>query len=274
MIFDPSQSGGLGELHTFLRDLLINDWDQPGGAFELSADVTLADIADARHFQNVRIILDALVAEDGTAATVAGAFNRAFSTRMLEQLHIGSVSRESIRRVCKVINESDVPDLHTLRVVCELGGLIARRKNRLRVTHRGQEHLAADHAGSLYRHLFLTFFRTLDLRYIFPLREVPGIQQTLAIILWRLDTVARDWTPVRGLASEVLLPRLLDELRATKYPFDTDEWILAGYVLDPLLDFGLIEKRERRGEWPGLNDTDSIRLTALWHRFLRFSRPD
>ena len=271
MIFDPAQNGGSGEQHNFLHKLLAQDWEQPGGPIEFTPELVLDDLAGAAHFQNVRALLQALAEDDGTLATVTGCFNRAFATRMLGEFHIPDISRESVRRVCKVINEADVPDLHVLRVVCELGGLISRRQKRLRATRRGRELLAADRAGHLFRHLFLTFFRKLDLRYVFHLRDVPGIQRTLAVILWRLDIVAREWTPVHGLAEKVLLPRVLEELRATKYPHDTDEWILSGYVLDPLADFGLIEKRERPTKWPGITETDSIRLTALWRRFVQFS---
>ncbi|MEO8351940.1 MAG: hypothetical protein ABI680_09425 [Chthoniobacteraceae bacterium] len=271
MISDPSQNGGADDRRAFLSALIYQDWQQPGGVIEFSEDLTLGDVADATHFQNVRTILRALVEDDGTPATATGCFNRAFSARMFEELCIPNLDRESMRRMCKVINEADVPDLNLLRAVCEFGGLISRRKKRLRATRRGRQHLADDHAGRLFRDLFMMVFRKLDLRDLFPLRAVPGIQQTLAVILWRLDSVARDWVPFRGLAEQVLLPRVLDELRATKYPHDTDEWIFGGYVIEPLADFGLIEVRERATQWPGIMEKDSIQLTALWRRFVRFS---
>jgi hypothetical protein len=271
MIFDPSQSSGSREPHPFFVALMTKDWEQPGGPFEFNTDLTLAELAGASHFHNVRSILRALAAADGAPATATGCFNRAFAVQMLAEFQMPEKHRKSMRRVCKVINESDVPDLQMLRALCEVAGLIALRQKRFRLTRRGREHLADDLAGALYRRLFLTLFRKLDLRSLFPLRNVPGIQHTLAVTLWRLDAVARDWTPIDRLAALVLLPRVLDELRATKYPHDTDEWILNGYVLDPLCDFGLIEKRERPTRWPGLTETDSIRLTALWQRFVRFS---
>ncbi len=129
MIFDPAQNGGSGEQHNFLHKLLAQDWEQPGGAIEFTPELVLDDLVGAAHFQNVRALLRALAEDDGTLATVTGCFNRAFATRMLGEFHLPEISRESVRRMCKVINEADVPDLHVLRVVCELGGLIARRKN-------------------------------------------------------------------------------------------------------------------------------------------------
>jgi len=48
------------------------------------------------------------------------------------------------------------------------------------------------------------------------------------------------------------------------------EWILAGYVLDPLFDFGLIE-RQKSSEWPSITDKDKIRITPLWRKFIGFA---
>jgi hypothetical protein len=118
--------------------------------------------------------------------------------------------------------------------------------------------------------VFLAYFRRFDLRYL-QLRDVPGIQLTVAAILWRLDIVARDWTPVRALAPRILLPRVLDEMHAVMtYPNDAEEWILAGYLLNPLLDFGLIETK-KHDEWPGVTEKDAIRVTGLWEKFIRFA---
>ena len=130
--------------------------------------------------------------------------------------------------------------------------------------------LPDDQAGALYLVLFVAYFQRFDLRYL-QLRDVRGIQATVAAILWRLDTVARDWIPVRGLAPRILLPQVLAEMhQAMTYPHDGEEWILAAYLLNPLLDFGLIETR-KHGEWPGVSEKDAIRVTALWEKFIRFA---
>ena len=52
--------------------------------------------------------------------------------------------------------------------------------------------------------------------------------------------------------------------------YDTAEWILAGYVLDPLFELGLIE-RKQRNEWPNVTENDAIRVTALWRKFIGFA---
>ena len=269
--YSPGANGDAA-FKPFLIRLLQTEWDQPGGPLWVDADLTLIDVQNALHFQNTRILLRALADEkDGVPATAAGNLNRQFARRMFEAMHIPNVLRESTRHVCKVINEADVRDLQLLRHVCQRARFIVRREKRFRVTPPARALLTDDQAGALYRQLFLTFFRKLDLRSIFPFRQVVGIQNSMAIILWRLDLIARDWTPTRGLAEQVLVPPVLDELRAAMISdFDTEEFILAGYVLEPLLDFGLLE-RQTKSDWPGLDDKDAIRLTALWTRFLHFA---
>ena len=131
--------------------------------------------------------------------------------------------------------------------------------------------LSDGQAGALYRTLFLAYFRRFDLRYDFYFRDVPGIQATMPVILWRLGTMADDWTPVCGLAPEILLPHVLDQMHEVmRCEFDTEEWILAGYVLDPLVDLGLMETK-KQGEWSGVTEKDQIRITALWRKFIGFT---
>jgi len=220
---------------------------------------------------NARLFLAALAEQDGAPTTATGNLSRVFAGVMLDRLRLARPYRDSVRSVCKVINEQDVWPLHLVRVVCECAGLVARRKKRMRLTRAGQALLPDGQAGALFRTLFLAYFRRFDLHYDFNLRDVRGIQETMAVILWRLDTVAGDWKPVRGLAPEILLPGVLNQLhQAMVSQHDREEWILAGYVLDPLLDLGLIE-RKQSSEWPNMTEKDVIRVSALWRKFIRFA---
>lgn len=77
--------------------------------------------------------------------------------------------------------------------------------------------------------------------------------------------VARDWISV-----QLLLPEVLADLRASMTsPYDTEEWILAGYVLNPLCDFRLIEAKAGRLV-SMVEKNDLIRTTQLWNRFIQF----
>ena len=234
----------------FARRLLQADWESTIGPMRFSASLTLSDLADAAFLHNARVLMAGLAAEQGTPATAAGNLTRAFVGKLFDHLALSAHSRESIRAEC--------------------ASLLARRNKRFQLTRAGRELLPDEQAGALYRRLFLAYFRRFDLRHDFNLRDVPLIQQSFAVILWRLDTVARDWTPVRGLARHILLRAVFDQLHAAmKSPYDKEEWVLDGYVLRPLFDLGLIE-RTPQSEWPSITENDQIRTSALWRMFITF----
>lgn len=270
MIHFAPEPSGRAVFEAFLRRLLDADWQDPQGPLRLSQNLILADLASSTFFQNTRVLLTALTESNGTVATATGNLNRVFVRQMFDRITLPKPGRESTLAVCKVINEPDVWPLHLARIVGECAGLITRRNKRAQLTRSGRELLPDEQAGSLFRKLFLAYFRKFDLHYDFHLRDVPGIQQTMAVILWRIDTVARNWVPVRGLAPELLLPGVLNQLRqAMLSTYDTEEWILAGYVLEPLWDLGLLERR-KASEWPSITDKDHIRVTPLWRKFISF----
>jgi len=270
MISDvPESQRDNAVFYAFLDALLRADWRQADGALRLSADLALADLMRSDFFTNARIFLTSL-AETGADTTATGNLNRVFVGGMFESFKLSRTYREETRQVCKVINELDFWALHRARIVSECAGLVTRRKKRFVVTKAGLELLSDERAGELYRKLFIAYFRRYDLQYEFNLRDVPRIQRTMAVILWRLEIVARDWRVVRGLAGEILLPEVHQQLReAMVSKYDTEEWILAGYVLDALRQFGLIE-RKRKGEF-GIEEKDFIRTTELWRKFIKFA---
>lgn len=264
------QSRALAAVQDFCRRLLDADWEAPGGPLRLSGDLELEDLSGSEFFVNARMFLAALAEEDGAPATERGNLSRAFVRLMFDRLVLPEKERESILRECKVINESDVWALHIVRVVCECGGLVIRRKKRFRLTKAARKLLDDDRAGELFRKLFIAYFRRFDLRYGRYVRDVPSIQVAMAVTLWRLDAVARDWTPVCGLAEQVLLPAVLKELHAAMVsPYEKEEWVLSRYILNPLCSLGLIERQED-GEFSFVDADDSIRITALWRKFFWF----
>ena len=270
MIQFAPEPGSPEAFDAFAFSLLRADWESDTGSIRFSSRVTLPELADAVFFQNTRVFLAALAAEQGTPATATGNLTRAFVGSLFDRIIIPVANRESIRHVCKVVNEQDLWALHIARVVAECARLVARRNKRFQLTRAGRELLPDDQAGALYRRLFLAYFRRFDLRYKFNLRDVPFIQQSVAVILWRLDTVAGDWTPVRGLDREILMRPVFEQLHtAMVSPYDKEECILGGYVLLPLLELGLLE-RKPRSEWNLIEQDDQVRTTPLWRKFIHF----
>ena len=135
----------------FMRDLLFADWESPDGPLRLNANLKPADLADAEFFLNTRLFLAALAKENGVPATAANNLNRVFVGQILDKLKLPQPSRDSIRIVCKVINERDVWPLHLARVVSECAKLVTRRKKRFYLTKAGRALISDEQAGALYR---------------------------------------------------------------------------------------------------------------------------
>ncbi len=270
MISDSPEPGIFRGVEGYCRSLCEAEWQDANGPLRLNRALSMADLQDAAFFHNTRQLLFALHEQAGTAATASANLNRVFVRYMFDRVALSPLERESILRYNKVLNEQDLWVLHLSRVVSELAGLITRRSKRFKLTREGVALLGEDRAGELYFKLFITYFRRFDLRYDFHLRDVPAIQQSFAVILWRLADVLENWRAVQGLTPQILLPRVLQQLHeAMVSEYDTEEWIFSGYVLEPLRDFGLIE-RQSKGDWPAITEKDSVRLTQLWKKFISF----
>jgi hypothetical protein len=110
----------------------------------------------------------------------------------------------------------------------------------------------------------------MDLCYLVQVREIPEIQATLAIILWRLEQVAENWRAVKGMAAQILPPRVMTKMVSEQHgDSDTPDFFVSAYMLCPLHDFGLLERR-RESEWR-LGEKDTVRVTPLFRRFIRFA---
>ena len=265
----PLSDVPLDVLNCYLKSLYDADWEDVRGVIRFSADAKQGELARADVFHNAHIFLNALLEEGGTPLTATGNLTRAFVGRVFDRLHLEKNYRTSVRSVCKVINEQDVWPLHEVRLLAEYGKLVARRNKRFVVTKLGRELLADERAGELFRRLFLTYFRTMDLCYLVHVREQPEIQATLAITLWRLEQMAENWRAVKGMAAQILPPRVLKHLVSQQRgDFDNPDYFVSAYVLAPLRDFGLLE-RQRESEWR-VGENDTIRVTPLFRRFIGF----
>jgi len=266
----PLSDVPLEVLNRHLRSLYDADWGDARGAIRFSADIQLGELAQAQVFHNTRIFLNTLVEEGGAAATAAGYLTRAFVGRVIDRLQLAPGYLKTARTYRKTIDERDIWPLHKVRLVAEYGKLVARRNKRFAVTKLGRELLADERAGELFRRLFLTYFRTLDLCYLVRAREQPEIQATLAITLWRLAQVAENWRAVKGMAAQILPPRVLTQIVSRQQSeYDTPDFFVAAYVLRPLRDFGLLE-RQRENEWR-LGEKDKVRVTPLFRRLIGFA---
>jgi hypothetical protein len=269
---DVIKRGSTAPPQSLVSTMLKPGWEDPKGRFRLRDDLRLVDLAKSQFLANTRLFLTTLAESDGADATAGGNLNRGFVKKICHEMIGARLLRKSLLSICKVINETDFRPLHLVRLVSEAAGLVVRRKRRFQLTKTGQELLAPDQAGLLFRTLFIACFHNLKLHYNSHFPEVPEIQENIPVILWRISKLLRQWIPVRGLPRRVLSPEVLSQVRSSLTPqFDSEEWILCVYVLDPLVDLGLITKKKSH-EWRHVTDKDVVRLTPLWGKFISFRR--
>lgn len=243
--------------------LTSGDWTTTG-PLRLNGEIPLTTLGRARFLRNARTFLAEVDDAGGVKATEAGNLNRKFVGQMLDRLEFDPEYLADVRRMNKVINEEDVNDLHILRVILSVARLLKKRSGRFTVTRNGRAMLPEEKAGTLYRDLFYTFYRRFNLAYLGNW-DNPALQYGVPIVLFRLSSAARKWTPVRRLAETTLHEDAL-------YPDPT--WPNAGpfqyydRIIQPLVEFGLLERR-RTGR---LSEIDAIhvRKLPLYDRFLRF----
>jgi hypothetical protein len=256
----------------FIAQLLKADWNAPNSPIQMADDLSYDEVKYVLFFDQARQFLRLMEENRGAPLTAMGNLNRAYVALMMEKL-------DWLRRhmaplvdlgVCKVFNEQDVRPLEVLHGVCEYGKLIHKRRNRAFVTNKGRELLAAAHAGSLYRLLLLTLFQQFDLDFLSGYRETPYVQDSMAVILWRLQMMARDWATAEQLTGEVFLYSVSDQIKAVS-PWPTAEAaVLADEVLEPLTWFGLLVCDQPLERWHH-RDKPKYRKSPLFDRFLTFN---
>lgn len=238
------------------------------GAITLNADLTLEDFGDAPLPREVRALLSRIGAGPGIKLTEAGRFNGAFAEEMLDSMIWPDLGAEGIRAVCKVINETDVPPLHQLRVLIEFAGLTRKHKGHLRLARGARQLLEPEATGKLSALLFRTLFTRFNLAYLD--RSVMGIhlQRHAPLTLYMISREAEAWIAPAELQQRVVAPD--DEMLHASQSLRV--LVFESRILDPLTWLGLLERREQPGRAEGRRDS-AVRKTALFDRFLSFHLP-
>lgn len=250
--------------------LLYGDWASQG-ALRLNEHLSLAELADAPLFADARTLLDFIATHGPVKETAARNLPRAAVAALVPRLRapwrLGSprTADEAPAR-----NEEDVFWLSPLRHCLLFAGLLIRRKG-LRISRRGRELMTDDRAGELYALLFRTVFRTLNLGVLSRDDRHPGLQSTVAYTFYKLRTEARTWKSSQALAESAWLESAKDPRTEWEVFDDADyrHYTLRHRVLDPLVQFGLLEDRAIPTDSAWRKDIE-YRVTPLFNRFMRF----
>jgi hypothetical protein len=261
--------GGLSPIA--MGQLLYGDWMETG-ALRVARDLSPVEVADVAVLADVRLLLEFVRDRGPIKLTATGALPLAVVAELVPRLRTelplpGHDPFEWIGRRL----EDDVRWLPVLRFMLTASGLLYRRKG-LRVSKRGLAMLADERAGELYSLLFLVLFRELDLRLLDYYEGQAALQSTVAYSFYRLRDCARTWTSHRTLADQAWHPDKRDP--PTEFQLERGLDLAPGTfrwrVLEPLLQFGLLEARVPPGPEPDYARDKEFRTTPLFDRFLRF----
>jgi hypothetical protein len=244
-----------------VKRLLASEWDDPEGAVWLREDLTLEQLGQCPVLANARTLLQVAIERGGLGATAKGNLKLDVVGALVDAWQTADSAFRIFRESATRITEQDVWPLHEVRVVCELAGLLRKRKHRFEITRRGRDLAVPTRAGALFALLFRTCFRKYNLAYG-RATEWPELQYQLGFTLYQLPRVARPWRTAADLLPDVVLPHTLANPPVAGHAaWDTAAFTLASHALDPLVQFGLLERRSP-GRYPSLRE-DQYRITPL-----------
>lgn len=255
----------------YVRRLLLADWESSESALQLAEDLSPDEVGSTLFLDQARRFLRLVVESDGVGLTPNGWLKRAVVARMIQELDWTRRYIEPMLGVFKQIEERDVKPIGVIRDVAYAGGLVYNRRGRMHVPKRILPLLRDKEGGRLYRLLFLALFRRLPLDCLYgPEGSVPTLQQSLAVVLWRLHVVAGDWMPLELLPQQILLDQVRKDIEADRSFPDLRLDLVWRRALEPLVWFGLLETDREPARRLDARLELRLRKTPLFDRFLGF----
>lgn len=232
--------GGLSPVQ--VQALLEESWFAEDSLLHVSRDLTMDDVGDCDFIVNIRTLLDYAVEHGGRiGATQAGYLQMKVVDELLDRLRLHGpvdVYRSSTRR----ITEQHVGPLHLARITAETALLLKPHSTHFALTSIGMLLRDDENIGELYSLLLMTWFRSINLEYVGRM-DWPALQFQVSYTLYRLQVVAKEWRTPDELLDDVVLPAALADGSASRI---AREIALRHCILDPLVSFGLMERRERQ----------------------------
>jgi hypothetical protein len=258
--------------------LLYSRLSEASGPLLLTRDLSEQELEDTRTLTNARRFLQALREEAPVRATKQlGYLSRSFATRMFRELEWSGDRLVEYLAPRKHVDEVDLPALYQLRVMLQRSGLVRKQHGAFHLTKRAERLLDRKSWGDLYRTLFLGWFDKTNIALADGLPEDPTMQTYLPFTLWVLHHKAREWKMAAELApnlphDEELWASVEYEWRrrfgGTRHGHDLLRTAIERRILDPLVDFGLMERDpDTSTRW---DETARWKVTPLFSRFITF----
>lgn len=262
----------MDDLNRYVHHLLASDWESSDSALQL-ANLRPEEVKQTLFVDQTRNFLQ-IIAENGEVGlTPNGWLKLAVVGQLLERMEWARRDIELMRSVLKRISEHDVKPIRVIRCVCEMAGLVRQRRGRLYIPKRVLPLLAEEQVGRLYRELFLALYRRMNLGALYGADESALLlQESMAVVLWRLHIIGNRWIEVAALPDELLLGRVRADIFAAEpsYP-ELALSLLWHRAIEPLVWFGLLDcDQDTERRWLSNLAEIKVRKTPLFDRFIRF----
>ncbi len=255
-----------------MHELLSLGWWNDKKVIVLNDDLPSDMLENVPLLHNCRVLLEVVAGSGGVSSTARGNLKRDTVKQVYDKAIFKGLDLYDVYRPPGVVNEDDAPAVHMSRVVCEVAGLLKKRKGRFEITRKGKSLLAEGNEGRLFAHLFDVYFRQFNLAYCDGLPELTGLQNTFPYTLYRLSEVVEG--PIAGeksIAASLIHPNLLDEVSMLEKHYTTPERFLDIRVLRHLEVFSLIAvSRGLSGSGYGFRAQSFCKM-ELFDKFFSFS---
>jgi hypothetical protein len=132
------------------------------------------------------------IGKEGVKATIRGNLPIQLCRDIL-----ANTPEDLLLRPPRIRSETEFDELHTIRIVGELAGLIEQKKNRFSLTPLGQELIQAEHRAQLFHTLFKAYATEYNWGYRDFYPDADIIQTAWLFSLYCLSIFGQQWRPCR-----------------------------------------------------------------------------
>jgi hypothetical protein len=242
---DQKDSASLAEFHglsaTQMHRFLHFPFDSPELAGFSSNIIPPADVPVIRLFS---MLVDG-IGENGLKTTATGNLPRNFC-RESARAFWGEVKYQKRIKIFSIRTEPEFQEMHCLRIVAELAGIVRKYKGKFILATRYRKALAESGPGSVYFELFKAYAQQFNWAYLDGYPEQDFLRQSFLFTLYILQKYGAK-TRLHTFYEDIFIeafPQLLDEVPETSYA-SSEEIVRRSYSQRAMDDFaaifGLIE---------------------------------
>jgi len=222
-------------------------------------------------------LLVAAIGEKGLKPTAKGNLPRKFC-REVALVFGGEAAYRERTRYSNINKELDFFELHVVRVVAELAGLIRKYKGRFILSRNCRSLLAQGGMAAVYPRLLRVYAGKFNWSYWDGYAELPFFQQSFLFTLYLLSCFGNDWRPSVFYEDQFLqaFPMVVDELEPPLYQ-TPEQQVRSCYTLRTLVNFagflGLATVEQVESDYPFMRQY-RVKKSPLLEKAVLFSLKD